>query len=409
MPYPARRAGKVLWAFRLTGVLAAVLILPLAGKASAASPSAWVDGFWPTAKAAGITRATYRRALGNFAPDPDVIKNASSQAEFTMKIWNYLDQMVSDDRITEGRAALDRYGDLLDRIEARYGVDREVVVAIWGMESHYGSVLTRPSLVKNTIRSLATLAYSGGRLSSFGRKQLVAALKIVQRGDVAPEGMTGSWAGAMGHTQFIPTTFEAYGVDFDGDGHRNIWTSPVDALASTANYLNEAGWRHGETWGYEVVVPAGVKATSERSLAAWAKLGVVRVGGKAFPRPGDKATLYRPNGANGPSFLLLPNFKVIKRYNNSNFYALAVGHLSDRLAGYGPFATPWPAHEKPLSQDERERMQLLLTMLGLYDGDIDGVLGSGSRAAIKTYQRSVGLTPDGVGTRTLLQRLEEGG
>jgi membrane-bound lytic murein transglycosylase B len=410
LPYPARTAGTILRTLRLTEVLAAVvLILPMAGKALAASPSAWVDGFWPTAKAAGITRATYTRALGNFAPDPDVIKNASSQAEFTMKIWDYLDQMVSDDRISEGRAALAQYSDLLSRIEARYGVDREVIVAIWGMESHYGSVLKRPSLVKNTIRSLATLAYSGGRLSSFGRKQLIAALKIVQRGDVSPEGMTGSWAGAMGHTQFIPTTFEAYGVDFDGDGHRNIWTSPVDALASTANYLHKAGWHHGQTWGYEVVVPAGVKATSERSLAAWAKLGVVRVGGKGYPRPGDKASLYRPNGAHGPSFLLLPNFKVIKRYNNSNFYALAVGHLADRIAGYGDFVAQWPAHEKPLSQDERERMQLLLTMLGLYDGDIDGVLGSGSRAAIKTFQQSVGLTPDGVGTRRLLQRLEEGG
>ncbi len=254
-----------------------------------------------------------------------------------MKVWNYLDQMVSDDRISEGQKALAQNADLLRRIEARYGVDKEVIVAIWGMESHYGAVLTRPGLVKSTIRSLATLAYSGGRLASFGRKQLVAALKIVQRGDVTPEGMTGSWAGAMGHTQFIPTTFEAYGVDFDGDGHRNIWTSPVDALASTANYLNKSGWHHGETWGYEVVVPAGVKATSERSLGAWAKLGVVRVGGKGFPRPGDKATLYRPNGSDGPSFLLLHNFSVIKRYNNSNFYALAVGHLSDRLAGFGPF------------------------------------------------------------------------
>jgi membrane-bound lytic murein transglycosylase B len=403
MPNPATRAG---W----TGLLAAVaLIFPLAGEAFAASPSAWVDGFWPTAKAAGISRATYTRALGNFAPDSDVIKNASSQAEFTMKIWNYLDQMVSDDRISEGQKALAQYAVLLGRIEARYGVDKEVVVAIWGMESHYGSVLTRPSLVKNTIRSLATLAYSGGRLASFGRKQLIAALEIVQRGDVTPAGMTGSWAGAMGHTQFIPTTFEAYGVDFDGDGHRNIWTSPVDALASTANYLHKAGWRHGQTWGYEVKVPAGVKATSERSLASWAKLGVVRVGGKGYPRPGDRATLYRPNGANGPSFLLLPNFKVIKRYNNSNFYALAVGHLADRIAGYGDFVAQWPAHEKPLSQDERERMQLLLTMLGLYEGDIDGVLGSGSRKAIMTYQRSVGLTPDGVGTRRLLQRLDEGG
>jgi membrane-bound lytic murein transglycosylase B len=409
-PHSAWTAEMSTRALRLTDALVAVaLMLPLAGKAVAASPAEWVNAFWPTAQAAGIGRATYERALGDFRPDPDVITKASSQAEFNMKIWDYLDQMVSDERIGEGRAVLAQYGNLLGRIEARYGVEPQVVAAIWGMESHYGSALSRSGLVKSTIRSLATLAYSGGRLAKFGRQQLIAALKIVQRGDVTPEGMTGSWAGAMGHTQFIPTTFEAYGVDFDGDGHRNIWTSPVDALASAANYLNAAGWRHGETWGYEVAVPANLQARSERTLAAWAKLGVRRAGGQAFPRPGDKATLYRPNGANGPSFLLLRNFQVIKRYNNSNSYALAVGHLADRLNGHGPFVQAWPAHEKPLSQDERERLQLLLTMRGLYSGDIDGVIGSGSREAIRNLQRSVGLTPDGVGSRALLQRLESGG
>lgn len=395
---------------RATLMAGFVLFLVGAWQPAFAAQSArqWLEGFWPTAKSAGITRRTFDSALGDFEPDPDVLKRSESQAEFNMKIWNYLDQMVSDERISEGAAALKQYGSLLAQIEARYGVDRYVVLAIWGMESHYGRIFENPRLFKNTIRSLATLAWSGGRLAKFGRQQLVAALKIVQRGDVEPGGMTGSWAGAMGHTQFIPTTFEAYGVDFDGDGRRNIWTSVADALGSTANYLKKSGWKAGETWGYEVKLPQSVSPdkTGARSLGAWAKLGVRRANGSAFPRPGDSATLYAPNGRDGPAFLLVQNFRVIKRYNSSNFYALAVGHLSDRLRGGGPFVTDWPEHEKPFSLDESKRLQLLLTMKGLYSGAIDGDIGSGSRDAIRQFQRSVGLTPDGVETRDLLRRLE---
>jgi membrane-bound lytic murein transglycosylase B len=318
--------------------------------------------------------------------------------------------MVSEERLDEGADVLREHGTLLARVEERYGVDRYIVAAIWGMESHYGIIFSNPRLFKNTIRSLATLAYSGGRLAKYGRTQLVAALKIVQRGDVAPEGMTGSWAGAMGHTQFIPTTFEAYGVDFDGDGHRNIWTSPVDALASAANYLDKSGWLVGHAWGYEVTVPAKVDTgrSGARSLKAWSDMGVRRVTGQPYPRPGDSATLYLPNGRNGPAFLLLKNFSVIKRYNNSNAYALAVGHLADRLRGGGPFVGQWPAHEKPLNQEEREKLQMLLAMAGFYDGDIDGNIGSGSRQAIRDFQRQAGLTPNGVESRDLLRLLEGG-
>ncbi len=402
-------AGKA--AVSAAFVVAAVATLVLLGAAPAdasQTPEGWVKSFWSTAKSAGISRHTYEMALGDFTPDPDVLKRAGSQAEFTMKIWNYLDQMVSDERLSEGKAAVAANDALLKRIERRYGVDRYIVAAIWGIESHYGAVLSNPKLVKNTIRSLATLAWSGGRLAKFGRKQLVAALKIVQRGDISATAMNGSWAGAMGQTQFIPTTFEAYAVDYDGDGHRNIWTSVPDALASAANYLEKAGWEAGRTWGYEVKLPSGfnTRKTSERSLAAWAKLGVRRVNGGAFPRPGDRASLWLPNGTSGPVFLLLKNFRVLKRYNSSNFYALAVGHLADRLRGDGPFVADWPAHEKPFSLEEGKKLQLLLTMHGYYDGDIDGDIGSGSRAAIRDYQRSLGLTPDGVETRDLLQRLE---
>ncbi len=390
-------------------VAAAALVLLLIGPAAARqTPAGWVKSFWPTARSAGIKWQTYDRALGGFVPDPDVLKRAGSQAEFNMKIWNYLDQMVSDERLSEGKAAIAKHAALLDRIEQRYGVDRYIVAAIWGIESHYGAVLSNPKLVKNTIRSLATLAWSGGRLAKYGRKQLVAALKIVQRGDISATAMSGSWAGAMGQTQFIPTTFEAYAVDLDGDGQRNIWTSVPDALASTANYLKRAGWQAGKTWGYEVKLPRGfnTKRTSERSLGSWAKLGVKRASGGAFPRPGDRASLWLPNGTDGPVFLLLNNFRVLKRYNASNFYALAVGHLADRLRGDGPFVADWPAHEKPFTLEESKKLQLLLTMHGFYDGDIDGDIGSGSHAAIRDYQRSLGLTPDGVESRALLQRLE---
>jgi membrane-bound lytic murein transglycosylase B len=391
-------------------LLAAVAVFAPDGEARAAaqSPAQWVASFWPTAKAAGVTRAVYDRALSDFAPDPDVIRRSQEQAEFNQPIWIYLDRMVSEDRLKEGAVALRQYAELLGQVEARYGVDRYVIAAIWGMESHYGAIFANPRLFKNTIRSLATLAYDGGRLAKYGRTQLVAALKIVQRGDVDPADMNGSWAGAMGHTQFIPTTFEAYGVDFDGDGRRNVWTSPADALASAANYLRASGWQSGRTWGYEVTVPAGYDAgkSSERTLGAWADRGVKRVNGQPFARAGDKATLYLPNGRQGPAFLLLRNFTVIKRYNASNAYALAVGHLADRLRGGGPFLGQWPQHETPLSQDERQRLQLLLTLAGFYDGDIDGNIGSGSRQAIRDFQRQAGLTPDGVETRALLQRLE---
>ena len=393
---------------RLLAIAAVLVGTAFAATAALAqTPQQWVAAFWPTAKAAGVQSAVYNRALGNFAPDPDIIKRAETQAEFTMAIWDYMDQMVSADRITQGTAVLSRNSDLLGRIEQHYGVDRYTVVAVWGIESHYGAALTNPRLYKNTINALATLAYSGGRLAKFGRQQLIAALKIVQRGDVPLSGMIGSWAGAMGQTQFIPTTFESFAVDFDGDGHRNIWTSNADALASTANYLRRSGWQTGATWGYEVAVPASydVAKTGDHAIGWWAQHGVVRVSGQDFPRPSDHATLYLPNGRNGPAFLLLANFRAIKRYNNSNSYALAVGHLADRLRGGGEFVGQWPAHDGPLTDDEARQLQLGLTMAGYYTGDIDGNLGSGTRAAVRDYQLAAGLKPDGVPSRDLLRRL----
>lgn len=379
--------------------------------AQAATPQQWVKSFWPTAKAEGISWATYEAALGNFTPDPEVLKKASNQAEFNQKIWLYLHGAVSERRIVTGRALLGQYGPLLTRIEKTYGVDRHVVVAIWGMESTYGEVLNNPQIVKSTIRSLATLAYQGGSRAKFGRTQLIAALKIVQRGDISAQRMTGSWAGAMGHTQFIPTTYQAYAVDFDGDGRRDIWNNIGDALASTANYLKKMGWQSGATWGYEVVAPKGFNyklAGSERSLAAWQKLGLKRPGGKPFPRPGESARLFAPAGASGPAFLLIKNFKVIKRYNNADSYALAVGHLSDRLRGGGPFTVDWPDADLRLSDSQLVRVQELLAQRGLYNGDIDGNIGSGSRAAIMSYQEAVGMEANGQVSQKLLEMLQSG-
>ena len=404
-------AQRVLRLAVAAGLLAAATAIS-GGSADAATPSQWVKAFWPTAKAAGISRKTYDVALGKFTPDPEVLKKAENQAEFRNEIWEYLDSTVTEKRIAEGRELLVHHGALLKRIEARYGVDRHIVVAIWGMESSYGAVLSNPTVVKGTIRSLATLAYQGGSRAKYGRQQLIAALKILDRGDISVGGMIGSWAGAMGHTQFIPTTYAAYAVDFDGDGRRNIWTSLDDALASTASYLDKMGWQEGKTWGYEVVVPKGFNTRAaqkkgERSLAQWRKAGLTRAGGKAFPRGADKATLYAPAGAKGPAFLVLKNFNVIKRYNNANSYALAVGHLADRLHGYDAFHGKWPRSEEPLTDGEKAKLQELLTARGYYSGEIDGNLGSGSREAIRAYQDAIGLSEDS-GLQKILQLLQAG-
>ncbi|HSG95846.1 MAG TPA: lytic murein transglycosylase, partial [Afifellaceae bacterium] len=239
----------------------------------------WVTDFWPSARAAGISRSTYERGFSGVRLDPAVLEKARYQPEFVRPLWDYVDSAVSEKRLQNGKAMLRENRRLLDALERAYGVDRHILVAIWGMESSYGQVLDNPKIVKSVIQSLATLAYADERRARFGRQQLLAALKILQRGDVSPSGLTGSWAGAMGHTQFIPTTYNAYAVDFDGDGRRNIWTSPADALASAAHYLKKSGWVSGKTWGYEVVLPRRfdfrlADDDTTLTLAQWQKLGI---------------------------------------------------------------------------------------------------------------------------------------
>jgi membrane-bound lytic murein transglycosylase B len=372
-----------------------------------------VRDFWPIASAEGISRATYERAFAGVTPDPEVLEKAQYQPEFVRPLWDYVASAASEKRVATGRAMLAQYKPLLDGIEAHYGVDRHILVAIWGMESSYGEVLHDPKIVKSVVRSLATLAWGDRRRAKFGRQQLIAALKIVERGDISIEGLTGSWAGAMGHTQFIPTTYEAYAVDFDGDGRRDMWNTPTDALASAANYLAKSGWIADNSWGYEVALPPGfdfrlVDREATHTLAEWERLGVRRVRGEAYPRPADKAVLLAPAGANGPAFLLLRNHYVITRYNNATAYALGVGHLADRLRGGEPFVQAWPSSDRPLNREETAELQHHLARFGLYEGAIDGKIGPQSRAAIRAFQSGRGMVADGFAGVQLLEAARSG-
>ncbi len=399
----------------LPHLLAAILVGCGLSSGARAEPDfdRWVRDFWPAASAEGISRGTFEAAFAGVTPDPEVLEKAKFQPEFVRPMWDYIASAASEKRVASGRAMLAQHAALLDRIEARYGVDRHILVAIWGMESSYGEVLADPRIVKGVVRSLATLAWGDPRRAKFGRQQLIAALQIVERGDISISGLTGSWAGAMGHTQFIPTTYQAYAVDFDGDGRRDMWSTPVDALASAGNYLDKSGWVSGHSWGYEVVLPQGfdyrmIDTEMTQTLAEWDRLGVRRARGEGYPRPDDKAVLLAPAGAGGPAFLLLRNHFVIKRYNNATAYAVGVGYLADRLRGGEPFAQAWPASDRPLSKDEMVELQGHLARVGLYEGAIDGKIGPRSRAAIRAFQSGRGMVADGFAGVRLLETIRSG-
>ncbi|OYR26115.1 lytic murein transglycosylase family protein [Brucella pseudogrignonensis] len=357
----------------------------------------WVSSFRTTAVQNGVSPSTFDRAFrGVDSPDPEVLRKARFQPEFNEPVWNYIDNRVNEHSVAVGQSMAKKWGPWLQRIEQRFSVDRNILLAIWSMESNYGEILKRDDVMMDTIRSLATLAYADQRRAKFGRTQLIAAMKILQTGDIDRGHLTGSWAGAMGHTQFIPTSYQAYAVDMDGNGKRDIWNSVPDALGTAANLLHRNGWQPGRTWGYEVQLPAGRKFPSgSLSAAEWQKLGVVRANGRPFPDANEKVTLKVLDGRQGPAFLMGKNFFVIKRYNNADKYALAVGLLADRIGGYQGLRQDWNRPFTPITMNEREELQTHLKALGYYDGKIDGKIGSTSRKAIEAFQQRNGLQPDG--------------
>jgi len=320
-------------------------------------------------------------------------------------LWGYLDSLVSDERIATGREMLERHRATFDAVEKAYGVDRHIITAIWGVESRYGTM----GGDRSVLRSTATLACIGRR-QAFFKDEFLATLEILQRGDVRPEKLKGSWAGAFGPTQFMPTSFKKYAVDFDGDGRRDVVDSISDIIASTANNLKKDGWIPGQPWGYEVMLPANfdyllVDRARHFTIREWEGLGLRRANGKPFERGNERGFLLLPAGAQGPAFLMLANFQVIMKYNPAEAYALAIGHLADRMRGDPPFVQPWPRHEPVLSRDERRELQELLLSRGFDLGEADGRLGARSRAAIRDFQVSIGVIPDGFATATILAKL----
>jgi len=367
--------------------------------------SHWLGKFRDRAIQLNIPAYILDGALSNITYDTDVIARDQNQSEFTRTIWEYLDAAVSQHRIQSGREALDRFAENLTAIENTYGVEKEVVVAIWGLESAYGEFRGR----KNVVQSLATLSFDGRR-GTFFESQLIAALRILQNGDIGTQDITGSWAGAMGHTQFMPTSFLEYAVDFNGDGKRDIWSDdPTDALASTAAYLKRFGWTQDQPWGVEVKLPANfdfelVNRNITRLPSVWTELGV-----RAINRPVTDtfgpASLLTPAGRKGAAFMVFKNFNVIKRYNSASAYVMGVGHLSDRLQGRPPIQATWPRDDRALKLSERKELQTRLARRGFNPGEIDGMIGPMTTAAVKKYQNSLGLIPDGYISLNLLKKL----
>jgi membrane-bound lytic murein transglycosylase B len=374
-------------------------------RAAAANFRNCLAGLWPQAERRGVTRAVFEANVAGLTPDLRIMDLLDSQPEFTKSIWDYLDILVNEDRVRNGRAILAQHRAAFDAVEKAYGVDRHFVAAIWGVESNYGTQIGERSV----IRSTATLACIGRRQDYF-RDEFLSALEILTRGDVKADHLKGSWAGAFGPTQFMPTSFKRYAVDFDGDGRRDVVDSVPDVIASTANNLKKDGWVGGQSWGYEVSVPKGFNfllADRSRVMAVreWERLGIRRAGGKPFPRPDDRAYLLVPAGAQGPGFLMLQNFRVIMKYNPAEAYALAIGHLADRLRGGEPFVQPWPRHERVLTRAERYELQQRLSARGYDVGEPDGRLGGKTRTALRQFQSAVGAVPDGFASAALLERL----
>ena len=378
-------------------LLALLLVLP----ARAQEPFAgFVRELWPDAQAKGVTRATFDLAMHGVTPDERVIAATRRQPEYGKPVGDYIGALVSRSRLTRGEAKAREWAGAFDKVEKQFGVERWVLLALWGMETDYGAAKDR----WDVFRSLSTLDYVKYRHPYF-RNELFVAMRIMQDGHLSRAQMVSSWAGAMGQTQFMPSNYVDYAIDFSGDGRADIWNNVPDVLGSTANYLHKGGWTHGLPWGFEVSLPPRFDTMKSRgSYEEWRRLGVRRADGKPFPASGN-GILFFPSGAKGPGFIVTPNYDVLKEYNNSDAYAIAVGHLADRLAGGGPFRARWPADDHPLSREARIALQKKLASLGYAVKDFEGHVDFDLRDNIRAEQKKLGLVPDGNPTPLLLEKL----
>ncbi|MEH2531500.1 membrane-bound lytic murein transglycosylase B [Bradyrhizobium sp. AZCC 1588] len=364
-----------------------------------------VASMWPDAARRNVTQQNFERFTAGLEPDLRIMDLMDSQPEFTKAIWDYLDILVNDNRLAKGGEILAQYKPQFDAVEKAYGVDRYIIASIWGIESNYSTQVGD----RNVVRSTATLACVGRRQAYF-KDEFLTAIEILNRGDLRPEQMRGSWAGAFGPTQFMPTAFKRYAVDADGDGRRDVVDNVADLIASTANNLKKDGWQTGRSWGYEVVLPEGLNfmladKSKAMTIAQWQSQGLKRADGKPFPDTTEKAYLLAPAGMQGPGFLMLQNFRVIMKYNPAEAYALAIGHFADRLRGGPPFVQPWPRQERVLSRAERLELQQLLAQRGFYKGTPDGQFGGQTREALRSFQASIGAPADGFASSDVLERL----
>jgi membrane-bound lytic murein transglycosylase B len=401
---PASTGGPTAWSGE-DGASGHPLMTAGAIREAAANFDSCVASMWPDAARRNISQESFQRFTAGLTPDLRIMDLLDSQPEFTKSIWDYLDILVNDNRLAKGREVLAKYKTQFDATEKAYGVDRYTITAIWGIESNYSTQMGDRSVLQST----ATLACIGRRQKYF-RDEFLSALEILHHGDLSPEQMRGSWAGAFGPTQFMPTAFKRYAVDANGDGRRNVVDDPADLIASTANNLKKEGWQSGQSWGYEVTVPKDFNyMMADRSkvmtFAQWEHLGLKRANGQPFPATSDKAYLLAPAGAEGPGFLMLQNFRVIMKYNPAEAYALAIGHFADRLRGGVPFVQAWPRQERELSRAERLELQQLLAQRGFYRSTPDGQLGGETREALRSFQASVGAPADGFASSEMLDRL----
>ncbi len=381
------------------------LMTAAAIRQSAANFPQCVASMWPDAAKRGVSEQSFARFTSDLTPDLRIMDLMDSQPEFTKAPWEYLDILVNDRRMARGREILAQYKREFDAAEQKYGVDRYAIASIWGIESNYSTMIGDRSV----LRSTATLACVGRRQSYF-KDEFLTALEILHRGDLRPEQLRGSWAGAFGPTQFMPTAFKRFAVDADGDGRRDVVDNVADLIFSTANNLKKDGWQFRQAWGYEIVLPQGFDfmlsgRAKAMTLAQWQQLGLRRADGKPYPHPNEKAYLIAPAGANAPGFLMLQNFRTIMKYNPAEAYALAIGHFADRLRGDPPFVQPWPRHERVLSRSERLELQQLLAQRGFYRGTPDGQIGSLTREALRAFQVSINAPADGFASSDMLDQL----